>query len=283
MLNIDKSLEKFAAGSLATLMESEQVEEFEAPKVSVIIAVLDMYSGLNRTIESVINQDYPCIELILVVKKMHLRIFEMIKRLQSPLVKVYLIDDANTFRAYNFGSRFACGDYFIFVEPGDFFLSKNSIKNVFKRMSQHSDIIITRAIYTSEKGDRVISKGLVNPSSPISHRDVVLSSCFISSEQFRQLGRFDPNKNYTADIDLIARGIKKCSLLIVNINYVTMDIGQIYKLSIFPLKMLIEKLSTLLKYWGVFSAFKFLSKQKVVSAIYNNIRCRLKTFFYQGN
>lgn len=282
MADIDKSLDKFAASSMVNLMQTQKLEGFDAPKVSVIVAVLDSYSGLKRTIESIIDQEYASFELVLVVKRMHLRIFEMIKRLHSPLIKVYLIDDTSTFRAYNFGSRFADGEFLVFMNPGNFFLSKHSLKNVFIKVNENAKVVLSKAIYTNEEKKRSVSQGLSDYDMPISHRDVVLSSCFIHTELFRRIGRFNPNMYQSADIDFLAKAINEDQSLFQSLNYVSVDAGYIQQTPVFPLKGIIEKVKTLVKYWGVFSALKFLMRQKILSTLYSTLRSRLKTFFYQG-
>lgn len=101
------------------------------PTLSVITIVYNNVRDIERTMLSVLNQNYAHIEYIVVDGASTDGTLEIIQRYQDRLSKVVSEKDAGIYDAMNKGLALASGDYVLFMNSGDELYAPDTVETVF--------------------------------------------------------------------------------------------------------------------------------------------------------
>lgn len=102
------------------------------PKISVITVVFNGIKHIESTISSVIKQDYLDLEYIVIDGKSTDGTIEIIKKYESKINYWISEPDKGIYDAMNKGIDIATGDWVIFMNCGDLFFNKDTLKQVFE-------------------------------------------------------------------------------------------------------------------------------------------------------
>ena len=122
------------------------------PKVSVIVPIYKVQDYLNKCIDSIINQSYKNLEIILVDDGSPDRCGEIIDlyEKQDNRIKVFHKKNGGLSDARNYGMNFITGDYVIFVDSDDW-LSEDMVSNLIKTsLELNADIVQSGFYYAYE-------------------------------------------------------------------------------------------------------------------------------------
>ena len=101
------------------------------PLLSVITIVFNNAKDVERTILSVLNQTYLNLEYLVIDGKSTDGTVEIIEKYRDRLAVFISEKDAGIYDAMNKGLALAKGDYVIFMNSGDAFYEKDTVKEVF--------------------------------------------------------------------------------------------------------------------------------------------------------
>jgi len=101
------------------------------PLLSVITVVFNNIKGIERTMLSVLNQTYEHIEYIVIDGKSTDGTLQIIEKYSLQLAVFITEKDAGIYDAMNKGLAKATGDYVVFMNSGDGFYEKDTVKEVF--------------------------------------------------------------------------------------------------------------------------------------------------------
>ena len=103
----------------------------DKPLLSVITVVFNNIKGIERTMLSVLNQTYEHIEYIVIDGKSTDGTLQIIEKYSLQLAVFITEKDAGIYDAMNKGLAKATGDYVVFMNSGDGFYEKDTVKEVF--------------------------------------------------------------------------------------------------------------------------------------------------------
>jgi glycosyltransferase involved in cell wall biosynthesis len=103
----------------------------DKPLLSVITVVFNNVRDIERTVLSVLNQTYPNIEYLVIDGKSTDGTVEIIEKYRDRLTVFTSEKDAGIYDAMNKGLSLAKGDYVVFMNSGDEFYEKDTVKTVF--------------------------------------------------------------------------------------------------------------------------------------------------------
>lgn len=129
-------------------------------KVSIIIPVYNAEKYISRCIESVLEQSYKNIEIILVNDGSKDNSLNILKKFDSISEKIVVIDKKNSgvSETRNKGIETASGDFILFLDADDY-LDKNYVENLLKTIKKNNaDLIITG--FKEIKEDKIECKSL---------------------------------------------------------------------------------------------------------------------------
>lgn len=190
--------------------------------VSVIIPSYKNNNLLERAINSVLNQTYKKIELIVVDDNEPDSVYRketetlMLKYLNRENVK-YVKNGKNSERSYsrNNGVKHSNGEYIAFLDNDDEYLPEKIERQVQRFEEMGSDYVVCYSAYKREKGGRIVCKcgefREGNLEIEILARDFPIhpgSNLLIRRDVFEKCGGFNESMSKNEDIDFLYRAIK---------------------------------------------------------------------------
>jgi glycosyltransferase involved in cell wall biosynthesis len=185
------------------------------PLVSIVTPSFNMARFLRETIESVLWQDYPNIDYIVMDGGSTDGTLDLLRRYEGRLRWVSEKDDGQA-DAVNKGFQRARGEIFAFLNADDTYLP-GAVSCAVRHLTANPDaaVVYGEAWYVREDGG-IISR---YPTEPYQH-DLLGSLCyicqpasFIRSAVFAEVGLLDPKLHLTLDYDLWLRISKRHRML----------------------------------------------------------------------
>ena len=182
-------------------------------KISIITSCYNRVSTIRGAIESVLFQDYPDIEYIIVDGASTDGSVEVIRDAiegHEDRVKFISEPDHGMYEAINKGIRMATGDYIGLVHSDDFLYSSHTISDIVKRLEEtHADFLYGDGLFVNpENTDKVVRKWIGGTYRlwKVRHGWLPLHpTCYIRREVMEKLGGYDESYMIAADTDLLVR------------------------------------------------------------------------------
>lgn len=181
-------------------------------KVSVVIPYYNNANTIIQTLQSVLNQNYKFIEIIIVddgsKDKTYEILVEFIKTYSIKNLQIIKQENQGPSLARNNGANHASGKYLVFIDADDY-IDCRYIEKCISIIDNHSEIEIIYSdveFFGSKNGkwklaDYKISSFLTGNCIPI--------FAMIKTDTFLEVGGFDQNLKYTEDFELWIKIIKK--------------------------------------------------------------------------
>jgi glycosyltransferase len=186
-------------------------------KVSIITTCYNREATIGGAIESVLAQDYPDIEYIVVDGASKDNSLSVIKEYQDRIAKIVSEPDHGMYEAINKGIRMATGDIIGLVHSDDFLYDSHVVSDIVKEFERTGvDFIYGDGIYV----DAVDIKRMVrNWRGGSYHRWKVRCgwlplhpTCYIRRDAMTKEGLYDESYKISADSDLLVRYLYKANL-----------------------------------------------------------------------
>lgn len=183
------------------------------PVISVITVVYNGIAAIKKTIHSVLNQNYPNIDYVIIDGASKDGTQEIIKAYESKLGYYISEPDCGIYDAMNKGISAAKGDWIMFMNCGDFFYSDSVLSEIFVHYSaniKNADVIYGNSKMYYPDG-RQIELKVLHPIScqwkgPVfRHGTMLVKSSILKSQLFRLENEF----KISADFELMYRLNKK--------------------------------------------------------------------------
>jgi Glycosyltransferases involved in cell wall biogenesis len=205
---------------------STQYPDEAYPKVTVIIPTYNSALLLPLTLESLLSQDYPELEIVVVDASSEDRTIEAVKSYGSEKIRVYSVSQFQPFEMLNRGISLATGEYINFLNPGDLYLFKGTLKFMMGlALSNGNPDVLCAASLVRVRGLEVSlwSAPLNLENLSYGEEPTFLKSCFFEKSLFQQIGKFDPSYRLRGDFDLFCRFCLKGDLKSVSTSRVVVD------------------------------------------------------------
>ena len=182
-------------------------------KISIITSCYNRVSTIRGAIESVLSQDYPDIEYIIVDGASTDGSVEVIRDAiegHEDRVKFISEPDHGMYEAINKGIRMATGDYIGLVHSDDFLYSPHTVSDIVRRLEKtHADFLYGDGLFVNaENTDKVVRKWIGGTYRlwKVRHGWLPLHpTCYIRREVMEKLGGYDESYMIAADTDLLVR------------------------------------------------------------------------------
>ena len=182
-------------------------------KISIITSCYNRVSTIRGAIESVLSQDYPDIEYIIIDGASTDGSVEVIRdAIEGHEDKVKFISepDHGMYEAINKGIRMATGDYIGLVHSDDFLYSSHTISDIAKRLKEtRADFLYGDGLFVNpENTDKVVRKWIGGTYRlwKVRHGWLPLHpTCYIRRDVMEKLGGYDESYMIAADTDLLVR------------------------------------------------------------------------------
>lgn len=193
-------------------------------KLSIITVNYNNFSGLRKTIESVVNQSYKNYEFIIIDGGSTDGSVDFIKENEKKISYWVSEKDKGIYNAMNKGIVQAKGEYCLFLNSGDYLIDINVLENLFSQNFEE-DIIYGNVlkVYSSAKIER--DKG--PQRSELTLGDMFFDtlphqSVFIKKELFDKYGLYSEEYKIVSDWVLFLKAI---GIDNVPVKYIDLDVS----------------------------------------------------------
>ena len=191
------------------------------PKISIVTPSYNQAKYLEETICSVLNQNYPNLEYIIIDGGSTDGSLEIIQKYEKHLTYWVSEPDSGQSNAINKGFKHAKGELFGWINSDDYYLPDafSAVAGAYKNSVKPSAIVgIGRWVDQNGKdlGEHTPKK--VDPESIVACGEnwIPQPACFFPAEAFRTVGGIDEKLHYAMDFDLFVKLSK-------NIPFVKLD------------------------------------------------------------
>ena len=125
-------------------------------KITIITATYNSEKTLEQTISSVVEQDYPNIEYIIVDGKSIDNTMKLVKKYESFGIKWISEEDNGLYDALNKGIDLATGDYLMILGSDDSLYSNNTISNIVNNLDEDTDVLSASVFVVDEVSCKTI-------------------------------------------------------------------------------------------------------------------------------
>lgn len=186
-------------------------------KVSIITTCYNRASTIQGAIESVLAQDYPDIEYIIVDGMSNDGSMDVINGYKDRVAKIVSERDHGMYEAINKGIRMATGDIIGLVHSDDFLYDSHVISDVVKKFENtEADFVYGDGVFVNANN---INKPVRNWIGGTYHRWKVRCgwlplhpTCYIKRDVMMREGLYDQSFKIAADTDLLVRYLYKAHL-----------------------------------------------------------------------
>lgn len=192
-------------------------------KISIITSCYNREVTIRDTIESVLSQDYPDIEYIVVDGASKDRSLKIINEYEGRISTIISEPDKGMYEGINKGIRAATGDVIGLIHSDDFFHSVDTISRIVKKMEEEeADVIYGNGLFVdSNDTDKIIRKWISGIYTRKKMRRGWLPlhpTVYIRKERFHQLGLYDESFKIAADSDFLVRYLYEGDLHVAYLN-----------------------------------------------------------------
>jgi len=185
------------------------MKEYFPPCITVITAVYNGETHIEKTILSIINQTYPNLEYIIIDGGSSDGTLDIIKKYEDKIFYWISEKDEGISDAFNKGVKISTGDYINFQGDGDGFCDKDVLSNLFKGINPAIDILVSGRIKRIDlEGNEFFTTNYrkkFNKTSLLFQMSLPHQGLFTHKNYFLKYGLFDVKNKFCMDYDHLLR------------------------------------------------------------------------------
>ncbi len=210
-------------------------------KISVITITYNSQFTVEDTIKSVLSQDYPDVEYIIVDGLSKDKTMEVVNQYRNRISKIISEKDKGLYDALNKGIGLATGDIVGMLHSDDIYANEHVLSRIADEFKQHSN---TQAVYgdlvfvnraDTQKIMRTWTAGAYNEDAFLQGWMPPHPTFYIKKECYDKYGVFNTSLKLSADYELMLRMIHKNKVKVRYIpqTLVKMRMGGVSNVSFF--------------------------------------------------
>ena len=182
-------------------------------KISIITVCFNAEKTIERTIKSVLNQNYQNIEYIIVDGLSKDLTMDIVMRYSNRISKIYSGQDLGMYDALNKGIKISTGSIIGILNADDFFSDDNVVSEIAEKFNSNNqlDAIYGDVTFLSDidKVKRRYSSSIWNPNRFMFGLMPAHPTFYCKKKLFETLGYYRLDFKIAADFELLARFLKK--------------------------------------------------------------------------
>lgn len=245
-----------------TLTELEnKFNDFEYPKVSIVIPTLNCAKLISITLESVLEQQYPHFEVFIIDAGSTDRTLDVVKGFKDKRVSIISVSSYQRYEMLNTGISHATGLYINFLFPGDFYIYHQTIKYLMALALEHEqpELVFCGTLLRDGKSEvKALYRHLSLKLLRKGNQPTSLQSCWFLTSVIRSLGKFNTHYSLRGGYDLFCRFAMANHLRAVSSARILTDYDLRWVTWRMVFKHFFETMRTIFKYFGFFTTVKWL-------------------------
>lgn len=193
-------------------------------KISVVTVTYNCAETVEETIRSVLHQDYSDIDYVVVDGCSEDGTLDIIKKYRTCIATLLVEPDKGIFDAMNKSLQYVKGEYVLFMNAGDKFVSNDVVSRVFQNQQHDEDLIYGDTYNQTEFGFRLRGADDIYSHNPSNHDLVFKSQGFCHQSLFTKTDvlrcvRFDLSYPVGADYNTTAKVYYHGNRKILNVGF----------------------------------------------------------------
>lgn len=179
-------------------------------KISVVTVCFNCRNTIEETIRSVISQDYPNIEYIVIDGGSSDGTLNVVNKYQTKIKTIVSEPDQGIFDAMNKSLKYITGYYVLFLNTGDKLVNSHIVSDIFGKQEYHEDLIYGDVYIQNElgylfcKADAIYSKNPTKKELVFKSQGFCHQSLFTKTSMLKNIG-FNLKYPLGADYDTTAQ------------------------------------------------------------------------------
>lgn len=234
------------------------------PGVTIVVPTFNNAQKIGITLESLLNQDYPTYEIIVVDSGSTDRTLEMVRGFREERIRLYTVALFDRYEMLNKGISLAKGTYLNFIFPGDYYIHKGTLRTIMGcaiNANLPSLVYCGCLLRAPQKEPTVLFRELTIPLLRRGQQPTSLQSCWFHKDTFKEIGKFDVGYTIRGGLDLLCRFMLKGGLQYSSTNKVLTD----YDLRLVTRSMVVhhffETMRIVFRYFGLLALFPWVLRQ----------------------
>lgn len=182
------------------------------PKISIVTIAYNSENTIEDTIKSVVSQDYPNLEYIIIDGASKDNTMEIVNRYKEKISIIVSEPDKGIYDAMNKGVSLATGDIVGILNSDDFYANNHVISSIAKAIG-NNDAIYADLVYVSQENTNKIIRKWVSGS----YKEGAFKkgwmpphpTFFLRKKIYEQYGTYNLQLKSAADYELMLRMIHK--------------------------------------------------------------------------
>lgn len=193
----------------------------QTPKISVILPCFESINLLDKTLDSIKNQDWPALELIVIDGGSRDGTRQFLEKNQEKYNITHWVSEADTgiSDAFNKGYRLSSGDYLYFIGAGDSLCGPTVFSQLLAGVDPTTDTLISGQVCRNTLKGRWVAPdpmpATFNPRQLLYKMAVPHQGLLTHRRFFETYGLFDCDLKYAMDYELLLRAWKNFPKLIL--------------------------------------------------------------------
>lgn len=242
------------------------------PPVSIVIPTLNSAQKVGLTIDSVLAQNYPDFEIIIVDAGSFDRTLEIVKSYREERIRLCSVTGYNRYEMLNKGIAISHGLYVNFLFPGDYYIHHRTLMQIMSLGHENKlpELLFSGCLLReAQKEVKILYRPLSLDLLKQGKQPTSLQSCWFKASLFDKIGKFSPQLTLRGGFDLLCRFMLDGNFHYVSTNHVLTD----YDLRGVTRSMVVqhfkETLQVLNRRFGLWTASKWLFRQNELGRYFN--------------
>lgn len=188
--------------------QSAKYSDFAYPKVSIIIPTFNSAKTLPLTFDSLLAQDYPDYEILVVDGGSTDRTLQTVKSYHRERIRIYSVSYYGRYEMLNKGITHANGLYLNFLFPGDFYLHYQTLKLMMDLALDNAKPNLTYCgcvLHETNTNIKILNRPLTLELLKSGRQPTSIQSCWFRADVFRKIGKFPTDYVMRGGYDLLCR------------------------------------------------------------------------------
>lgn len=246
----------------------EEIPEQQYPPVSLIIPTFNSAQSLGITIESLLSQDYPDFEIIVIDANSTDRTLEILKSYRDERLRLHSVTGYNRYEMMNKGISIAKGSYLNFLFPGDYYIQHRTLRTIMRLAVQNNEPALMYCgclLREAQRDVKILFRPLSLQLLKKGQQPTSLQSCWFQSYVFSTIGKFNTGFKLRGGYELLCRFVLEERLTHLACKQILTD----YDLRGVTRRMVIdhfiETFRIILKYFGLSTSLIWLARQNDIA------------------
>jgi glycosyltransferase involved in cell wall biosynthesis len=250
--------------------QHEEKFDYEFPKVTIVVPTYNCSQNITLTLDSLLRQDYPDFEIVIIDAESTDRTLEIIKSYHDNRIHVYSMTEHRRYEMLNKAIIQAQGTYINFIFPGDFYLRQDTIKWMMTLALTHQlpDLVYCGTILRDGKSEvKTLYRPFTLSMLKKGQQPTSLQSCWFKVLTLKELGKFDVSYTLRGGYDLLCRFSLHGKLRAQSTTRILTDYDLRWVTKRMVVRHFWETFKTLYEHFGIGPTLKWLLIQKDLSRL----------------